>query len=99
MKIGSAYARSGRCEFTVWAPFCKEISVKVVWPEERALPMTKDVKGYWTATADGIPEGTLYYYVLDNRVFRPDPASHFQPEGVHGPSQFVDHNSDRKSVV
>jgi maltooligosyltrehalose trehalohydrolase len=33
-----------------------------------------------------------YRYVLDGRVERPDPASRFQPDGVHGPSEVVDPN-------
>ncbi|MBP1726352.1 MAG: GlgB, partial [Deltaproteobacteria bacterium] len=34
--------------------------------------------------------GTRYFYRLDGESERPDPASRFQPEGVHGPSQVVD---------
>jgi maltooligosyltrehalose trehalohydrolase len=31
-----------------------------------------------------------YRYILDGDKVRPDPASRFQPEGVHGPSALVD---------
>src|SRR5208283_1818802 len=34
--------------------------------------------------------GTRYFYRLDGNKERPDPASKFQPEGVHGPSQVID---------
>ena len=33
------------------------------------------------------PAGTRYLYRLDDGRELPDPASRFQPEGVHGPSQ------------
>ncbi len=37
----------------------------------------------------GAGPGTRYFFRLDDRVDRPDPASRFQPVGVHGPSQVV----------
>ncbi len=36
--------------------------------------------------------GTLYRYCLDDQTERPDPASRFQPQGVHGASEVVDTN-------
>jgi maltooligosyltrehalose trehalohydrolase len=33
---------------------------------------------------------TLYFYRLDGTKDRPDPASRYQPHGVHGPSQVID---------
>lgn len=80
-----------RCKFTVWAPHLREVTLKIVYPQERIIPMEKDEKGYWHITADGTPPGTRYLYRLPDGRERPDPASHFQPLGVHGPSQVVDH--------
>jgi maltooligosyltrehalose trehalohydrolase len=34
-----------------------------------------------------------YWYVLDRGVTKPDPASQSQPEGVHGPSEVIDHDA------
>ena len=50
--------------------------------------MQKTADGYHEANADA-GEGARYYYVLDG-IQRPDPASRFQPEGVHGASEVVD---------
>jgi maltooligosyltrehalose trehalohydrolase len=36
-----------------------------------------------------LPAATRYQYRLDGERYRPDPASRFQPEGVHGPSRVV----------
>jgi maltooligosyltrehalose trehalohydrolase len=44
-------------------------------------------RGYHEAVVDGAEPGSLYVYRLDDRDERPDPASRFQPQGVHGPSQ------------
>jgi maltooligosyltrehalose trehalohydrolase len=92
-KIGSNYLGNDRCEFTVWAPELKEVAVKITAPEERLLPMQKDSAGYWKVTAENIKPGTLYFYKLEGDAERPDPASHFQPEGVHKASQVVDHST------
>jgi maltooligosyltrehalose trehalohydrolase len=61
--------------------------------DTRAL--RREAEGYWSSTFSDIPVGTLYKYRLDGRddhVF-PDPASRFQPFGVHGPSQVIDPSS------
>ncbi len=93
MKIGAHYLGCGRCEFTVWAPFLKEAALKIVSPREKIIPMEKGGKGYWEITAGDISDKTRYLYQLNGEKARPDPASHFQPEGVHGPSQVIDHDS------
>lgn len=44
----------------------------------------------WFALTTTAKVGERYWFVLPNGNRRPDPASRFQPEGVHGPSQLVD---------
>lgn len=53
--------------------------------------MEQDDKGYWKTVADNVYPGTCYYYRLEDNKERPDPASFFQPDGVHGPSRVIDH--------
>jgi maltooligosyltrehalose trehalohydrolase len=38
----------------------------------------------------GMMPGRRYLLVLDGEIERPDPASRFQPEGIHGPSEVLD---------
>lgn len=92
MKIGADYKGSGRCEFVVWAPLLKSVSLKLVSWSERIIPMEMADKGYWKVVADGVLPCALYLYRLDNKLEMPDPASRFQPEGVHGHSQVIDQN-------
>jgi maltooligosyltrehalose trehalohydrolase len=66
------------------------VEVHIVAPEERLLPMKRNAKGYYRATTEGLNPGSLYFYRLDGRDDYPDPASRFQPDGVHGPSQIVE---------
>ncbi|MEW5803161.1 MAG: malto-oligosyltrehalose trehalohydrolase [bacterium] len=93
MRVGAHYLGRGKGEFIVWAPFLKKVDVKIVSPEVRVHPMEKDDRGYWRAHVEGISSQTRYLYQLDEQKDRPDPASHFQPEGVHKPSQVVDHQA------
>jgi maltooligosyltrehalose trehalohydrolase len=91
MKIGAQYLGDGRCQFSVWAPLLDRVYCEIVSPERQTIPLTKTEQGYWQATASGISPGTSYFYRLREDLQRPDPASHFQPEGVHGPSAVIDH--------
>ena len=93
MRPGARYLGNGASEFVVWAPLVKNMAVKIISAPERLVPMERNDPGYWTATVSGLPPGTRYLYRLDNDRDRPDPASHFQPEGVHGPSEIVDHTT------
>jgi maltooligosyltrehalose trehalohydrolase len=91
VKIGSIYLGNGRCEFTVWAPAHDDVAVQIVYPENRLIPLQKDEQGYFKTLAEGIEPGTLYFYKIAGDD-RPDPASHYQPKDVHGPSEVVDHS-------
>lgn len=95
MKIGANYLGKGNCEFVVWAPFRQKVELKIILPPERTVPMDKDKLGYWRIVLEDIHPEALYSFILDGEIERPDPASCHQPEGVHGPSQVVDHNSFR----
>lgn len=93
MRIGTQYLGNGNCEFVVWAPFSEDVAVKIVSPKERIIPMEKDEMDYWRVVADNVSPGTLYFYRLRGSLERPDPASNFQPRGVHGPSQVIDYST------
>jgi maltooligosyltrehalose trehalohydrolase len=55
--------------------------------------MTPLEGGLWTATLQDIKPKTEYMYLLNDTLQRPDPASSYQPHGVFGPSEVVDHSS------
>ena len=93
MKVGSQYLGNGVCEFTLWSPLKEKAAVHLVSPQDKLLPMTKQAMGYWYAKADNIEPGTLYYYRLEDGQDRPDPASYFQPQGVHEASAVIDHSN------
>lgn len=78
--------------FRVWAPAVKSVKVVTGRPNSPAVSatLTKSEDGIFSGLLPGIEAGTLYRYRLDARGPFPDPASRFQPEGVHGPSEVID---------
>ena len=93
MDAGAFYLGGDRCQFTVWAPSHEQVAVNIVAPNARLLPMQAIGSGYWQLTTDAIAPGTQYFYQLGDDLERPDPASQFQPNGVHGPSQVINHTT------
>jgi maltooligosyltrehalose trehalohydrolase len=89
MKIGAFFNDNGSTSFTVWAPRQSRVSVKIVYPKELLLPMKADGYGYWHIDNVDVTAGARYYYQLGDYLDRPDPASRFQSQGVHGPSEVI----------
>ncbi|HEX2642697.1 MAG TPA: malto-oligosyltrehalose trehalohydrolase [Thermoanaerobaculia bacterium] len=87
-KLGAIYLGEGRCHFRVWAPLAEQVEVELCDGRRTALGLKED--GYHEGVLEGIEPGTRYFYRLDGGKGLPDPASRFQPEGVHGPSQVVE---------
>ncbi|MDB9314241.1 malto-oligosyltrehalose trehalohydrolase [Spirulina sp. CS-785/01] len=93
MKVGSQYLGENRCEFRVWAPMRSQVAVQVLSGDKRVISLSPEKNGYWHGILEGVSPNTRYQYLLDGELERPDPASHFQPQGVHGPSQVIDHSN------
>jgi len=87
--LGATHLEQHRTRFYVWAPFAECVEVHIVEPREKILPLYKNERGYFSAVVEGAPPGSLYLYRLNGKSEYPDPASRFQPQGVHGSSQVV----------
>jgi maltooligosyltrehalose trehalohydrolase len=88
---GATYLGNDRTRFVVWAPFREHVEVHATSPRERYIPLEKDERGYFSGIVDGVSPGSLYFFQLDGESEYPDPASRYQPQGVHGPSQVMQH--------
>ncbi len=88
--VGAWYLGEARCRFRLWAPFAQSVEVHLLTPHPHCVPMARKARGYYEAVIDSVEPGTLYLFRLDGSRDRPDPASRFQPQDVHGPSQVVD---------
>src|SRR6185503_4259349 len=87
--LGSNYL-GPYCSFQVWAPRTQCLDLQLLGREGCRIPMHSTERGYFQVSVDGLAPGSLYLYCLDSGQQRPDPASRFQIEGVHGPSQILD---------
>jgi maltooligosyltrehalose trehalohydrolase len=93
--VGASYLDNGRCRFRVWAPLAGAVEVRIVSPLERVARLEKIGKGYHQIVLSDVKPAARYTYRLQtpdssgNPKERPDPASRYQPQGVHGPSQVV----------
>ena len=89
-QLGANFFPDKGVEFLVWAPRRARVDVHVVSPSEQLLAMQRLENGYFRARASNLSPGARYFYRLDGVLDRPDPASRFQPQGVHGPSEIID---------
>lgn len=85
---GAIVNEDGSVSFLLWAPRCESVELVLV-DDEQTLAMEADGDGYWTLTTGLAKAGARYLFRVAGGEF-PDPASRFQPDGVHGPSQVVD---------
>jgi maltooligosyltrehalose trehalohydrolase len=92
-RVGAIYLGNGRAQFLVWSPQADRVEVRIAAPQERVVVLKKTERGYHETTIEGIEPGALYLFRLDQEKERPDPASRYQPLGVHQPSQLTDRNA------
>ncbi|MBN1824214.1 MAG: malto-oligosyltrehalose trehalohydrolase [Endomicrobiales bacterium] len=93
MKTGTWISKNNSAVFTVWAPLADQVEVELLSAQKKTASMHKDASGYWSAEVQPVAPGARYFYRINGSLQRPDPASFYQPEGVHGPSEVVDHGS------
>ncbi len=78
--------------YRIWAPKAERVDVLIVDADSRPIrevPLSKDPDGYFQGLDDGGRSGDLYKYRLNGTESYPDPASRYQPYGVHGPSMVI----------
>lgn len=77
----------GITTFRLWAPNAKTVRLEL--DRGGRHQMEPAAGGWFTATIEA-GHGQEYAYSLDEERTRPDPASRWQPKGVHGPSRLFD---------
>ena len=87
-----AWPDAGDVSFRVWAPSWNRVELLfdpgLTSSRRRTLAPTGD--GMFSGRFNDVAAGDRYAYLLDGEGPFPDPASRFQPQGVHGPSAVVD---------
>lgn len=86
--VGAEISGAG-VHFRVWAPIRSKIEVVVEGGP--VVPLRAEENGYFSGYGAEVTEGMRYRFRLDDgHALYPDPATRFQPDGPHGPSQVID---------
>jgi maltooligosyltrehalose trehalohydrolase len=88
-QFGPHLSADGSCRWKLWAPNARCAELVFFDPSEKevaAHPMRRDSEGGFECALLGIAVGQRYAYRLDGNPPLPDPASRWQPNGVHRPS-------------
>jgi 1,4-alpha-glucan branching enzyme len=93
--------RQGACptergfRFEIWAPTHERVELLLhpSTPQERRVPLAASYDGLFVTRVDDARPDDRYAYLLDAAGPFPDPASRYQPDGVHGSSAIVDPRS------
>jgi len=83
---------TGGVRFRLWAPRARSVFLALESEIEGAalrLPMRAEEDGFFALQTPQAQPGSRYRYVVDGTPV-PDPASRYQPEDVHGPSEVID---------
>ncbi|MBV8775820.1 MAG: malto-oligosyltrehalose trehalohydrolase [Alphaproteobacteria bacterium] len=88
LPIGAELQPQGGVHFRVWAPAARSLAVEVEGLPPQ--PLLAEPENYFAASVEAARAGMRYRYRLDGDRALPDPASRFQPDGPHGPSEIVD---------
>ncbi|MEH7882106.1 malto-oligosyltrehalose trehalohydrolase [Rhizobium laguerreae] len=86
MTFGPASTEDGTL-FRLWAPLQKSVSLKIEGADPQPMQAAED--GWHRCTVTDAGTGTHYRFVLSDGLETPDPASRFQPQDVHGPSEVI----------
>jgi maltooligosyltrehalose trehalohydrolase len=86
-RAGALPLPDGSVRWRVWAPPAEQVELVLLDGERRrACRMERQGYGYFTHAEAGVRDGQRYAYRLNGGPERPDPASLWQPDGVHRPS-------------
>jgi malto-oligosyltrehalose trehalohydrolase/4-alpha-glucanotransferase len=87
MPFGAELQADRSVRFRLWTPQHRKVAVEF---DGKEMAMEPVGAGWHELVAGGAQAGTRYRYILPDGLRVPDPASRYQPEDVHGPSEVVD---------
>ncbi|MFO1501233.1 MAG: malto-oligosyltrehalose trehalohydrolase [Verrucomicrobiota bacterium] len=94
LPAGAEVVSTGGAHFRVWAPRSATVGIRLGYSAaevDAAAPqaLLSEDGGYFSGHVPGAAAGMLYRVQLEGGSY-PDPATRFQPDGPHGPSQIID---------
>src|SRR5689334_211888 len=85
MPFGEECRDNNSVRVRLWAPQATEVEIEL---HKRSYDMSRLNAG-WFELVTAAHAGDQYCFKINGRHLVPDPASRFQPSGVHGPSEVV----------
>ena len=86
-RFGPEALPGGGVRFRLWAPAHALIELQI--EGRSAAPMNRHPDGWHELIEMEADPGDRYSFILEDGARVPDPASRFQPQDVHGPSEVV----------
>ncbi|PYS08023.1 MAG: malto-oligosyltrehalose trehalohydrolase, partial [Acidobacteria bacterium] len=97
LPFGAELRSDGAVSFRVWAPRRSRVEAIIGNSDDAsnqknlAIELRPEENGYFSGHVAEATAGMTYRYRLDGDSYPyPDPASRFQPQGPHGPSEIID---------
>lgn len=90
MPFGAQLNRDGTVRFRLWAPSAESVALRLAGSLQQDIALTRRGGGWFEMVTRAAGTGSRYQFVIDGQQAVPDPASRYQPEGVHGASEVVD---------
>ena len=103
MPFGAECREDGRVRFSLWAPAADQVDLVLAEANqaganraganrEQTVPLERRDQGWFEAVTAAKP-GDRYSFRINQGQTVPDPASRFQPNDVHQPSEIIDPES------
>lgn len=86
MPFGADCRNDGTVRFRLWAPGASRVALQF---QNHSLSMPPSEEGWFEFITEA-KAGDKYRFEIDDQHVVPDPASRYQPEGVHGASEVID---------
>jgi len=92
MQFGAECRSDGSVRFRLWAPGASAVALRV-HNSPADLAMNSVGEGWYELATTEACAGSGYQFRINGGQLVPDPASRFQPAGVHGVSEVIDPDS------
>src|SRR6202790_2024939 len=90
MPFGAECREDGSVRFRLWAPAARRVELSLAGAKRSThIPLQEQTKSWFELVTDAAKPGTQYRFRIDGEQEVPDPASRFQPQDVHGPSEVI----------
>ncbi len=91
MPFGTELLDNGCVHFRLWAPGAEQVDVCLAdGGSQNIISMTTEKEGWFGTITNQATTGSRYCYRINGGIMVPDPASRYQPQDVHKPSEVVD---------